>query len=152
MEEIANCPLCGKRPTKMVFGAGWAQDGYKCCGHTTDTMLQWNKCAAAMDAERRLVELREAVRALRKLEQGIPSTDTAFVHKFVIEEARAPLTRWWGKDDRHHLFPAHLRVQGLDVRVRLLRPLAPAQGWRATQACVAQVLGGVARVAGFARG
>jgi hypothetical protein len=57
MEEIVNCPLCGKRPTKMVFGAGWAQDGYKCCGHTTDTLRLWNQYAAAMDLARAEVKL-----------------------------------------------------------------------------------------------
>lgn len=49
MSEIMNCPVCGKAPVKMVFGAGWAQDGYKCCGHTANTLKQWNQYAAAME-------------------------------------------------------------------------------------------------------
>lgn len=48
MSEIAKCPECGKTPTKMVFGAGWASDGYTCCGHSTDTIKQWNKYSIAM--------------------------------------------------------------------------------------------------------
>ena len=49
MSEIAKCPICGKAPVKMVFGAGWAQDGYKCCGHTANTLKQWNQYASAME-------------------------------------------------------------------------------------------------------
>lgn len=49
MGEIAKCPICGNQPIKMVFGAGWAQDGYTCCGNTTDTLKQWNQYAAAME-------------------------------------------------------------------------------------------------------
>ena len=49
MSKITKCPVCGKAPVKMVFGAGWAQDGYKCCGHTANTLKQWNQYAAAME-------------------------------------------------------------------------------------------------------
>lgn len=45
--KLQNCPMCGKQPKKMVFGAGWAQDGYTCCGHSTDTLKIWNQHAAA---------------------------------------------------------------------------------------------------------
>ena len=56
MSENAKCPMCGKSPIKMVFGAGWAQDGYKCCGHTTETLKQWNQYAAAMELAKLEVE------------------------------------------------------------------------------------------------
>lgn len=49
MSEIAKCPLCGKIPIKMVFGAGYAQDGYRCCGCTFDNTKLWNQYAASME-------------------------------------------------------------------------------------------------------
>jgi len=58
MNGIAKCPVCGKAPVKMVFGAGWAQDGYKCCGHTANTLKQWNQYAAAMELARFTVQMK----------------------------------------------------------------------------------------------
>lgn len=65
MNNIEKCPVCGKPPVKMVFGAGWAQDGYKCCGHATDTLPQWNQYAAL---RARVVRLEEALPDPDKLE------------------------------------------------------------------------------------
>lgn len=48
MNAVEACPICRKLPVKMVFGAGYAQDGYRCCGHTADTREQWNQYVVAL--------------------------------------------------------------------------------------------------------
>jgi len=69
----SKCPRCGKTPTKMVFGAGWAQDGHRCCGHTTDTALQWNQYAAAMELARATFDYQDydCIDALKPAKQRV---------------------------------------------------------------------------------
>jgi hypothetical protein len=80
----SKCPVCGKMPLKMVFGAGWAQDGYRCCGHTTDTILQWNQYAAAME--------------LAKMEHALEHCEPQHEHEyqFHVTVAREHLIKVFG--------------------------------------------------------
>lgn len=57
MSEIAKCPMCGKNATEMLFGAGWAQTGFSCCGFSAHTIKKWNQYAAAMELAKKLKEL-----------------------------------------------------------------------------------------------
>jgi hypothetical protein len=64
MSVIAKCPICGKSATEMLFGAGWAQTGFSCCGFSACTIEKWNQYAAAMEHARATIELENAMKPL----------------------------------------------------------------------------------------
>ena len=50
MAKIANCPICGKRPTFFLCGRGckgW--EAFRCCGAEIEHRKNWNRYAAAME-------------------------------------------------------------------------------------------------------
>ena len=50
MPEIANCPLCGKKPKRLLLQQGKKEwDAFRCCGYSALTTDLWNRYAAAME-------------------------------------------------------------------------------------------------------
>ena len=67
MPEIANCPLCGKKP--VVYPYSYSPWAYECCKIKCDDAETWNRVQAALLAEKELAELKAAVMWERECEE-----------------------------------------------------------------------------------
>jgi hypothetical protein len=90
MNEIANCPLCGKDVKKSIWRpeyegcAGSVVITVKCCGIEATSITLWNQYAAAM----------ELARAELELDRCNPEYEHQW--QFYIEEARKRVLEVFG--------------------------------------------------------
>lgn len=92
MNEIANCPRCGKPPRKQDSDPGYYNlKTYYCCGHAVyaDDEKPWNQYASAMELARAEVSASNVVWSvpLERLEPAInASEDMLFQAKMRVLE------------------------------------------------------------------